>query len=270
MVIHTDSFANERRFVCILKCRRTRQTRVVSGWTLLRCLKGNCLWVTDMWASHLLGPHVMDTKAGALRHRSIVLSGWSRVSDGRVAPSHPPPSPPKKGRRQYKFALPRFGLKYLAAPIPALQNLSSPPSPSAPRLLKSLIRRQPSNRPSSRLFPHLCAGRRRRRRRSRFTTAPELPHLRPRPPHRVVHRQRRPPQPTCLTDTEFHRIRCASPTPSPSSPGLLHRAHRRTSAPRGRWGFTNGLVHRIVALRCHSRSASVRGQPTPAHHPQRL
>ena len=78
------------------KCRRTRQTRVVSGWTLLRCLKGNCLWVTDMWASHLLGPHVMDTKADALRHRSIVLSGWSRVSDGRVAPSHPPPPPQKK------------------------------------------------------------------------------------------------------------------------------------------------------------------------------
>ena len=48
-------------------------------------------------------------------------------------------------------------MKYLAAPIPALQNLFSPPSPSAPRLLKSLIRRQPkqsSNRPSSRLFPH--------------------------------------------------------------------------------------------------------------------
>ena len=67
-----------------------------------------------------------------------------------------PPTPPK-GRRQYKFALPCFGLKYLAAPIPALQNLSSPPSPSAPRLLKSLIHRQPkqsSNRPSSRLFPH--------------------------------------------------------------------------------------------------------------------
>ena len=52
------------------------------------------------------------------------------------------------------FALPHFGLKYLAAPIPALQNLSSPPSPSAPRLLKSLIHRQPSNRPSSCLFPH--------------------------------------------------------------------------------------------------------------------
>ena len=95
MVIHTDSFANERRFVCILKCRRTRQTRVVSGWTLLRCLKGNCLWVTDMWASHLLGPYVMDRKAGALRHRSLVLSGWSCVSDERVAPSHSPP-PPKK------------------------------------------------------------------------------------------------------------------------------------------------------------------------------
>ena len=158
MVIHIDSFANERRFVCILKCRCTRQTRVVSGWTLLRCLKGNCPWVTDMWASHLLGPHVMDTKTGDLRHRSIVLSGWSRVSDGRVAPSHPPPPlPPKKGQRQYKFALPHFGLKYLAAPISALQNLPSPLSPSAPRLLKSLIRRQPkqsSNRPSSRLFPH--------------------------------------------------------------------------------------------------------------------
>ena len=183
MVIHTDSFANERRFVCILKCRRTR-----------------------------------------------VVSWWSRVSDGRIAPSHPP----KKGRWQNKFALPRFGLKYLAAPIPALQNLPSPSSPSAPRLLKSPIRRQPkqsSNRPSYRLFPHLCAGRRQRRRRSRFTTAPELPHLCPRPPHWVVHRKRRPPQPTCLTDTNFHRIRCASPTPSPTSPGLLHRAHHRTSAP---------------------------------------
>ena len=45
-------------------------------------------------------------------------------------------------------------MKYLAAPIPALQNLPSPPSPSTPRLLKSLIRRQPSNRPSSHVFPH--------------------------------------------------------------------------------------------------------------------
>ena len=195
------------------------------------------------------------------------------MSDGRVAPSHPPPLPPKKGRPQYKFAIPRFGLKYLAAPIPALQNLSSPPHPSAPRLLKSLIHRHPSNRPSSRHFPtvpHLCAGRRRRRRRSRFTTAPELPHLHPRPPHWVVPRQGRPPQLMCLIDTDFHCIRCASPTLSPNSPGLLHRAHHRTSAPRGRWGFTNGLVHRIIALRCHSRSASMRAQPTPAHHPQRL
>ena len=34
MVIHTDSFANERRFVYILKCRRTRQTgRVVLWWS---------------------------------------------------------------------------------------------------------------------------------------------------------------------------------------------------------------------------------------------
>ena len=51
MVIHTDSFANERRFICILKCKRTRQTRVVS------------------W--------------------------WSRVSDERVAPSHPRPLSPQ-------------------------------------------------------------------------------------------------------------------------------------------------------------------------------
>ena len=201
-----------------------------------------------------------------------------------------------------------------------------------PRLLKSLIRRQPSNRPSSRLFPHrsppLCRTTttvalhhrtgatsstpsstapggppttsvaatdvpHRHRvppHQVRFTDAvsqltratspstssylhPPRPlrlHQRSRPPHRVVHRQHRRLQPTCLTDIEFHRIRCASPTPSPSSPGLLHRAHRRTSAPRGHWGFTNGLVHRIVVLRYHSRSASVRGQPTPAHHPQRL
>ena len=39
-----------------------------SGGTQLRCPKGTCLWVTDMWASHLLDPHVIDTKAGALRH----------------------------------------------------------------------------------------------------------------------------------------------------------------------------------------------------------
>lgn len=183
---------------------------------------------------------------------------------------------PQKGRRQYKFALPRYGLKYLAAPIPALQNLSSPPSPSAPRLLKSLIRRQPkqsSNRPSSRLFPHrsppLC----------RTTTTKTTVALH----HRTGATSSTPsstapggPPTTSAAATDVphrHRVpphRCASPTPSPSSPGLLHRAHRRTSAPRGRWGFTNGLVHRIVALRCHSRSASVRGQPTPAHHPQRL
>ena len=138
----------------------------------------------------------------------------------RTDASTQPPTP-KKGRRQNKFALPRFGLKYLAAPIPALQNLPSPPSPSAPRLLKSLFRVQPkqsSNRPSSRLFPHLYAG----RRRLRFITVPELPHLRPLPLHLVVHRQCQPWQPTCLTDTDFHRIRCASPTPSPTSTGLLH------------------------------------------------
>ena len=128
---------------------------------------------------------------------------------------------------------------------------------------------QNSNRPSSHLVPHLRTGRRRRRRWSRCMTAPKLRHLRPRPPHWVVHRQCEPPQPTCFTDTDFHRIRSASPTPSSTLPGLLHQAHRRTPTPP-RWCFTNGLVHRIVALRRRSRSASVGGQPTQVHHPQRL
>ena len=35
MVIHTDSFANERRFVCIHKCRLTRKNRVVSWWSFV-------------------------------------------------------------------------------------------------------------------------------------------------------------------------------------------------------------------------------------------
>ena len=184
-----------------------------------------------MWASHMLGPHVMDTKAGALRHRSIVLSGWSRVSDGRVAPSHPPPSPPKKGRGQYKFALPRFALKYLAAPIPALQNLSSPPSPSAPRLLKSLIRRQPSNRPLSRLFPPPFP-----------TSVPDddddEDDGRASPPHRsyliyaLVHRT------GWFADNVGRRNRRASQTPSSTASGALHR--RRLPAHRGY--FTEHIV----------------------------
>ena len=85
MVIHTDSFANERRFVCILKCRRTRQTRVVSGWMLLRCLKGNCLRVTDMWANHLLGPPVMDATAGALSRSFRYTLSLPHEVDGHAA-----------------------------------------------------------------------------------------------------------------------------------------------------------------------------------------
>ena len=190
---------------------------------------------------------------------------------GRTRSTQPPTQ--KKGRQQNKFALPRFGLKYLAAPIPALQNLSSPPSPSAPRLLKSLIRRQPSNRPSSRLFPHrsppLC-----RTTTTKTTvalhhrtgatsstpssTAPGGPPTTSAAATDVPHRHRLPPHQVHFTDTVSQLTGATSPSTS---------SHLR---PRGRWGFTNGLVHRIIALRCHSRSASVRGQPTPAHHPQRL
>ena len=134
---------------------------------------------------------------------------------GRTRSTQPPtPLPPKKGRRQYKFALPRFGLKYLAAPIPALQNLSSPSSPSAPRLLKSLICRQPSNLPSSRLFPHRS------------------------PPHRsyliyaLVHRT------GWSTDNVGRCNRRASQTPSSTASGALHR--RRLPAHRGY--FTEHIV----------------------------
>ena len=164
-------------------------------------------------------------------------------------------------------------MKYLAAPIPALQNLSSPPSPSAPRLLKSLIRRQPSNRPSSRLFPHrsppLC-----RTTTTKMTvalhhrtgatsstpssTAPGGPLTTLAAATEVTHRHRLPPHQVRFIDAVSHLTGANSPSTS---------SHLR---PRGGWGFTNGLVHHIIVLRCHSRSASVCGQPTPAHHHQRL
>ena len=51
------------------------------GRTQLRCLKDTCIWVTNMWISYLLGPHVIDIKVGALRHRSTVHLG--RISHGR-------------------------------------------------------------------------------------------------------------------------------------------------------------------------------------------
>ena len=74
----------------------------------------------------------------------------------------------------------------------------------------------------------------------------------------VPHRHRVPPHQVRFTDA----VSQLTGATSPSTSSRLR--------PRGRWGFTNGLVHRIVALRCHSRSASMRGQPTPTHHPQRL
>ena len=165
----------------------------------------------------------------------VVACVGRTLSTQPPTPSLPPP-PPKKGRRQNKFALPRFGLKYLAAPIPALQNLPSPPSPSAPRLLKSLIRRHPSNLPSSRLFPHrsppLCRTTTTKttvalHRRTGATsstpssTAPGGPPTTSAAATNVRHRHRLPPHQVHFTDVVL------------GSPGLLHRAHRRASAPRG-------------------------------------
>ena len=87
MLIHTDSFANERRFICILKCKRTRQTRVVSWWSrvsygglapshparrMLGCLKA------PTFVSMTCGPnrwlaHMSVTQGQMpLRHRSSV------------------------------------------------------------------------------------------------------------------------------------------------------------------------------------------------------
>ena len=74
----------------------------------------------------------------------------------------------------------------------------------------------------------------------------------------VPHRHRLPPHQVRFTDVVSHLTGVTSPSTS---------SHL---CPRGRWGFPNGLVHRIVALRCHSRSASVHGQPTRAHLRQRL
>ena len=107
---------------------------------------------------------------------------------------------------------------------PNSSRAKSPFSPAPIRAQSAQIPNSPppkqnSNRPSSRLVPHLHTEQRRQRRQSRCTTASELPHLCPCPPHRVVHRQHRPPQPTCFTDTDFHRIRSASPTPSSTSLG---------------------------------------------------
>ena len=34
--------------------------------TELRCLNCTCLWLHDRWSNHLLGPPVIDAKAGAV------------------------------------------------------------------------------------------------------------------------------------------------------------------------------------------------------------
>ena len=136
-------------------------------------------------------------------------------------------------------------MKYLAAPIPALQNLSSPPSPSAPRLLKSLIRCQPSNRPSSRLFPHRSPPLCRTTTTTKTTvalhhrtgatsstpssTAPGGPPTTSATATDVPHRHRVPPHQVRFTDAVSQLTRATSPSTSshlhpPRSLGLHQRS----------------------------------------------
>ena len=134
-------------------------------------------------------------------------------------------------------------MKYLAAPIPALQNLSSPPSPSAPRLLKSLIRRQPSNRPSSRLFPQrsppLCRTttktmvalhhRTGATSSTPSSTAPGGPPTMSAAATDVPHRHRGPPQQVRFTDAVSQLTGATSPsTSSHLRPLRLLGLHQRS------------------------------------------
>ena len=165
------------------------------------------------------------------------------MSDGRVAPSHPPSSPQKKD--DDNISSHTFWIEISGGPNPALRNLSSPPSPSAPRLLKSLIRRQPSNRPSSRLFPHhsppLCrttttktmVARHHRTGATSSTpssTAPGGPPTMSAVATDVPHRHRLPPHQVRFTDAVSQLTGATSPSTSsrlrPPRPLGLHQRSR--------------------------------------------
>ena len=55
--------------------------------TVLRCLNCTYLWLHDKWANHLLGPRVIDAKAGAVIQRSCVPTSRMSVVAGRTSRS---------------------------------------------------------------------------------------------------------------------------------------------------------------------------------------
>ena len=139
-------------------------------------------------------------------------------------------------------------MKYLAAPIPALQNLPSPPSPSAPRLLKSLIRHHPKQSPLvSSLSPPLCRTKTPVALHHRTgptsstpsSTAPGGPPTMSAAATHVPHRHRGPPQQVRFTDAVSHLTGATSPSKSshlrpPRLLGLHQRSrpsHRSTPLP---------------------------------------
>ena len=128
-----------------------------------------------------------------------------------LAPSHP--ALPRKERRQNKFALPHFELKYLAAPIPALQisllHCPLPPQiaqiPNSPPILESPL--------VSSLSPPFPTS---------VTDDDDKDDGRASPPHRsyliyaLVHHT------GWSTDNIGRRNRRASQTPTSTSSGALH------------------------------------------------
>ena len=132
-------------------------------------------------------------------------------------------------RRQYKFTLPRFGLKYLAAPIPALQNLfstvpfraqiaqipNSPPTLESP-LVSSLSPPFPTSVPDD----------------------DDEDDGRASPPHRSYLIYALVRRTGWSTDNVGRRNRRASQTPSSTASGALHQ--RRLLAHRGY--FTEHIV----------------------------
>ena len=53
--------------------------------TELQCLNCTCLWLHDRWANHLLGPPVMDAKAGAVSRSFRYTLSLLHEVDGHAA-----------------------------------------------------------------------------------------------------------------------------------------------------------------------------------------